>query len=383
MKVKEILQMIPDEALEMLAAESKVNYQVKKLTGKTVFQLILFSLLTAERVSLRVMEELFHSMQFRLLADIGGVETKYNSIRDRIAVINPQYFERIFHLAFDRFNTLLKEQQALIRYDSTMIAVSSKLVEWGMHVGSKTDKVQLKYTIATKGSFPCHVEIFDKPEALSEDKTIPVAIFSDDHSKTGIVVFDRGVQHRKVFKELSDTSRLFVTRAKTDVRYTLVKKQVIKNHISESSVHVEEDLLVQLRDANSHRIDPPFRLIKAIIKSTNEKIYFLSNIDKLSPYEIAAIYRQRWEIENFFKFLKRHLHLNHLVDRNTNGIKVMIYMTLILSILLIAYKKFNHLNGYQQAKLRFTLELEKQIIQQIVLLCAGDPGRMPCLFNDS
>lgn len=181
MRVKKLLELIPDQQLEMLSAESKVDYQVKKLTGKTVFQLILFSMINSERASLRVMEAMFHSMQFRLVAGTEGVETKCNSIRDRIATINPDYFEKIFLFLFDHFNKFLNEQDSIIRYDSTMISVSSGLVEWGMKVGVKSkwrenDKVQLKYTMAIKGSLPCHVEIFDDQQSLSEDKTIPFAI---------------------------------------------------------------------------------------------------------------------------------------------------------------------------------------------------------------
>jgi transposase len=383
MRVKELLQFIPDQELEMLAAESQVDYQVKKLTGKTMFQLILFSLLNSERVSLRVMEALFHSMQFRMVANTAGIETRYNSIRDRIATINPNYFEKIFHRVFDHFSKLLKEQDAIIRYDSTMIAVSSNLVEWGMKVGSKTNKVQLKYTMATKGSFPCHVEIFDHPQALCEDKTIPLAIFNDENSKNSILVFDRGVQKRKVFKKLSDTSRLFVTRIKTDVRYTSIKQLSFDSSATDSSVAIQSDLIVQLQDARSKRIKNHFRLIKATVKKSRKPIYFLTNITQLSPYEIAAIYKQRWEIEPFFKFLKQHLNLTHLVARNTNGIKVMIYMTMILAILLIAYKKFNHIPGYKISKLRFTLELEQEMMKQVVLLCDGNPDKMKHLFDDS
>ncbi len=155
MRVKQLLQLIPDGQLEMLGAESKVDYQVKKLTGKSVFQLILLSMINNERASLRVMESVFHSMQFQLVSGTEGLETKYNSIRDRIATINPDYFEKIFLFLFEHFNKLLKEEHSIIRYDSTMVAVSSRLVEWGMKVGVKNkgsgiDKVQLKYTMATK-----------------------------------------------------------------------------------------------------------------------------------------------------------------------------------------------------------------------------------------
>lgn len=388
MRVKQLLSLIPDQQLEILGAESKVDYQVKKLTGKSVFQLILFSMINSERASLRVMESMFHSMQFRLIAGTQGVETKYNSIRDRIATINPDYFEKIFLFLFEHFNKLLKEQNSITRYDITMVAVSSRLVEWGMKVGVKNkgsgiDKVQLKYTMATKGSLPCHVEIFDDQQSLSEDKTIPFAIFNDKHSKNSIVVFDRGVQKRKTFKKLSDTSRLFVTRINTDVRYHSIRELSFDSSDINSSVSVQADLIVQLQDAKSKRIKTHFRLIKATIKESGEVIYFLTNMKDLTPYEIAAFYKQRWDIEPFFKILKQHLNLTHLVARNINGIRVMIYMTLILAILLIVYKKLNKISSYKIAKLRFELELDEEIMKQVAILCGGDPNKVNNLFNDS
>ncbi|MGB3075273.1 MAG: transposase [Chitinophagales bacterium] len=93
--------------------------------------------------------------------------------------------------------------------------------------------------------------------------------------------------------------------------------------------------------------------------------------------------RLRWDIEPFFKFLKQHLNLTHLVSRNINGISVMIYMTLILAMLLIVYKKLNKISSYKIAKLRFTLELDEEIMKQVAILCGGDPKKVKNLFNDS
>lgn len=101
MRVKQLLQLIPDEQLEILAAECKVDSQVKKLTGKCMFRLILFSMINSERASLRVMEVMFHSMQFRLVAGMEGIETKYNSILDRLGRIVTDYFEKIVKFLFD------------------------------------------------------------------------------------------------------------------------------------------------------------------------------------------------------------------------------------------------------------------------------------------
>ena len=58
-----------------------------------------------------------------------------------------------------------------------------------------------------------------------------------------------------------------------------------------------------------------------------------------SATEIAELYKRRWEIEVFFKFIKQHLDFSHLLSRNENGMKVEMYMTLITAILLIVHKK--------------------------------------------
>jgi transposase len=251
-----------------------------------------------------------------------------------------------------------------------------------MKVGSKTDKVQLKYTVGMKGSFPCSIKIFDKPEALSENKTIPAAIFEDKVSSTGIVVFDRGVHERKIFEKLSEKEIQFVTRINPNARYHVLERLKISELPEQATILIHEDLIVNLKNGNEKWSQSKFRLLKATICQTNETICFVTNIENMTAYEIAKIYKQRWKIEELFKFLKQQLNLSHLVTRNENGIRVMIYMTLILSILLIAYKKLNNISSYKIAKIRFSNEIESEIVKQIVLLCDGNPQIMSHLFND-
>src|SRR5438552_4178827 len=140
MNASALLNLIPEKELEFLSAETKTDHQVKKLTGPTMFRLILFSMLNSNKTSLRIMESFYHSATFRALAGKENSTTKYNSIRDRITTINAKYFEKIFYVLFDKFSDKLKEKNTLIRFDSTMIAVSSKVVDWGMKVGHKTNK---------------------------------------------------------------------------------------------------------------------------------------------------------------------------------------------------------------------------------------------------
>jgi hypothetical protein len=297
-KIKEILQFIPEEELSFLASQSDVDHQAKKLDGVTVFKLLLFSLLHHSKASLRIMEQLYSSMQFRLINKMENQTIRYSSISDRLATINSIFFERVFYTVFDRFNKHFNEQDSLLRYDSTMISISSGLVDWGMKVGKvgkKAHSVSLKYTIGTKGSFPCHVKIYDSPQGLSEDVAIPAAIFENEISKSGVIVFDRGVRARKVLQNLSESDRPFVTRINTDVRYQEVKERNItkKNKRTNASVTIKQDLEVLLKDKNEKWTSISFRLIKAIIKQTGEPMYFLTNIPDLPPDEIAFIYKQR------------------------------------------------------------------------------------------
>ena len=100
----------------------------------------------------------------------------------------------------------------------------------------------------------------------------------------------------------------------------------------------------------------------------------------MQAHEIATIYKKRWQIEVFFKFLKQELNLSHLISRGTNGIKVMFYMTLILSILLSVYKRMNHLKGYKIPRIKFSNELERNLIKQIVIISGGNPEKVPKLI---
>ena len=98
----------------------------------------------------------------------------------------------------------------------------------------------------------------------------------------------------------------------------------------------------------------------------------MTNDFDLSAKEIAAIYKRRWDIEVFFRFLKQELNVSHLVSLNNNGMQVIIYVTLIVAMLILIYKKANNI-GYKTAKKRFKMEIRNLTIALIVVQCGGDP----------
>lgn len=150
MEAIEILNYIPEERLKFLASETKVNYKSKKLDGITMFQLLLYSMLTERRSSLRVMEEIFSSFQFQnIQLKAKHRSIKYNSISERLNTINPVFFEKLFEDCYTRFRHYFKnEKPNIIRFDSTLISISSKLIDYGFHTGgSRGNKKQLKFTM--------------------------------------------------------------------------------------------------------------------------------------------------------------------------------------------------------------------------------------------
>jgi len=383
MKFEAILNYISDDELSILSAQTKVDHQVKKLNGSIIFKLILYSMLEYGKPSLRVLEECFNSSEFILLANQNKIKSKYNSLSDRISNINAVYFEKIFELLFDKFHAELKEEKAVQKYDTTMVAVSSKLVKWGMKIGSKTDKKQVKFTIGMHGSLPCDCKIYTDQKHLCEDLTIPEVIYNYRYNKSSIVTFDRGVQSRNTFATLTNADILFVTRIKTNATYKTLKSREIKTSKNSSSVSLTEDLEVNFIEHSTKKPIPvAFRFIRGYIKTSNEEICFVTNNFELDAYEIAELYRKRWEIEVFFKFIKQELNFSHLLNRNLNGIKVMVYMTLILAMLIIVYKKKNNLAGYKIVKMKIGNELQKSLIREIVILSGGDPGKIAHIIDD-
>ena len=112
-------------------------------------------------------------------------------------------------------------------------------------------------------------------------------------------------------------------------------------------------------------------MIRFLVENKKEPIVLITNILHLCADEIAQMYRRRWDIEVFFRFLKQELNFSHLLSLNDNGIQVVLYMTLITAMLVMIYKKENEL-GYKTAVRRMGIELESLVMAIIVIQSGGD-----------
>lgn len=376
--IKQLLELIPENELSVLAQATKVDYQVKTLYGRSMFYLLLYGLATCEKTSLRGLEDVFNSNRFKILFSLDrGSTVKYNSLSDRLATMELSFFEKAHKLIYSAFNKQFSasesESHNIVRVDSTMVAEGASKLAEGMAVGCKKNgKRQVKYTLCMEDLFPSSVQVFTSQSELSEDKTIPQAILNvTDPSPNTVFVFDRGVSSRKTFADIDDRDWNFVTRMKTNARYYKLEELNLPESVLIDNMVVRSDELVELYDRNSKRLPNKFRLVKGL-NDKGKEFFLLSNMFDASVSEIMNIYKKRWDIEVFFRFIKQELNFNHFISTNTNGIKIILYMTLILSMLVLIYKKSNEI-GYKTAKRRISMELDDLVTIQIVIACGGNP----------
>jgi hypothetical protein len=381
--ITELLSLLPDEELNKIAKRTRVNYYVKVLDGKSIFYLILYALIECQRNSLRTMEDIFNSPQFKFLFNLDSSQTiRHSSISERLSVINIEFFHQAYELTYNYFSIyftrMQRENAKLIRVDSTMVAeAANKLLE-GIGAGRKKDgKKQIKYTVAFDGNLPCMAQIFTQKKYTSEDKTIPQVVFKyAKKDQSAIFTFDRGVCKREVFRNLSNQGTLFITRLKTNAKFKLVREVEDGKNRKVGSLELIKDMEVQLTTGGTRNKkfgDEKFRIIIARHPEDGTEYWFLTNLFDIEVEQALEYYKKRWDIEVFFRFLKQELNFSHITSTKPNGIAVMLYMTMITAMLVLVYKKLNKV-GYKTAVRRISLEINELIIKMIVKHCGGDPS---------
>lgn len=384
--VRELVSIVDTKMLDDAAASTDVNFQVKKLNGQVIFKLLLLAILDDTKVSLRVMEELFSTSRFKVFAKTDNDEsTRFNSLSDRLSRIDASFFATIFEQTFLLCQSQLGKKVPgglqLRLFDSTCISASAKLLKHGMinglanKSGNHTIR-QIKFTLGLQDGLPQKILFFNQQQHLGEDITLREILMESAFEPNEVAVFDRGLKKRKTFQELKNKEILFVTRINPSKNIDVIKELPVPSGTQTNSLMINSDQIVYLYYEKKRKLKESFRLIKATSLQSNETLWFLTNIEEnISAETITDIYKQRWDIEVFFKFIKQHLHLKHFLSYSENGIQVMMYMSMIAAILLLIYIKKNELKGYKIAKYRFVGELDLEIVREIVLACGGDPAK--------
>lgn len=388
MKVDKLLSLIPDELLRDLALETNVDRYSKKLQGEVIFKLMLHCIISHKNNSLRTMESAYESMVFQLLNQKyqrNGI--RFSSISERLSSIEVSYFEKLFQGCVASYKSIIgKEADNIIRFDSTIVSLSTNLIKIGYQLNGGSAQVkQLKFTVGYT-DIPEVVHFYHEKAYTSENTALKRTILEniDLHDKSVIRVFDRGITARKAYDELTNKSLSFVSRISGNAIEEVISRNKdisAEKPIYTASLKIVSDRWCYLFGSNK-KSKHPVRCIEAYRLNTNEKFVFVSNIADLTSTEITEIYKRRWDIEVFFKFIKQLLNFSHLVNRSENGVQVMLYVTMIAAILLTAYKKQHKLSGYKIPRQKLAEELEKEVTKHIIVLCGGNPDKLDDLLTN-
>lgn len=387
-----LLREIPDELLIGISSKTRVDYCSKVLTGKLMFYLLLYGILYVDRLSQRGLRDAFSSPMFRTIFNYRGKSgISHSSISERLGVIELRFFEEVYNLMYQRFSSLYTKKEiagmCLQRVDSTMVCETcNKLKEglsWGnQHQGGK----MIKYTLDFDGMFASFHSIHKKKEYHVESLALSENVLNHfkkvkDHSM--VYIFDRGMLSAPAFQEMKQEEGLwFVGRLSENRKLKEIKRYPVEQEKFTQGTLLSDGLYqlykrwdtVNRNGKISNRIqlvEEDFRVIRFIPAGEKESILLITNIMYISAEDVAKMYRRRWDIEVFFRFLKQELNFSHFLSLNDNGIQVVLYMTLITAMLVMIYKKENQL-GYKTAIRRMGIELESLIMAIIVIQSGGD-----------
>jgi len=188
--------------------------------------------------------------------------------------------------------------------------------------------------------------------------------------KGSIVAMDKGYNDYAWYKQLTDKGIFFVTRLKTNAAYRVVsRRSVLKNK------GLSCDQTIEFTGIQTSRKCPiQLRRIGYRDAETGKHYIFLTNNFKLSARTIADIYKARWQVELFFKWIKQNLKIKSFVGTSKNAVMTQIWIALCIYLLLSFIKFQSKLKKSMQQILRL-LQLNLFEKRDMMALLRGDPPR--------
>lgn len=212
--------------------------------------------------------------------------------------------------------------------DSTTISLSLKLFSWAPGKYSR-GAIKMHTLLDLRGSIPSFVMITDGKYHDSNilDVLVPV---------TGaIYLMDKAYIDFAALYHMHERGAFFVSRAKTTMDYTVIEN----NFNIDLRFGLKSDRTILLAGYKSSKLYPePLRLVEYYDDQNDILLTFLSNNHEVSALEIAKLYRNRWQIETFFKWIKQNLTIKKLWGQSENAVNIHIWVA-ICTYLIVACVK--------------------------------------------
>jgi hypothetical protein len=212
--------------------------------------------------------------------------------------------------------------------DATTIDLCLSLFPWAPsrygHGG-----VKMHTMIDIQGAIPVFIDVTHArvPDVLVLDKIV--------HQPGSYVVMDRGYIDFARLYRFNQALAYFVIRAKGDLQF-----RRCASHAIDKSTGLRSDQTILLTGPKSSlRYPIPLRRVSYYSEEIDTRFVFLTNDFLLPPLTVAAIYRQRWQVELFFKWIKQHLRIKHFFGTSSNSVKTQIWIAVAVYVLIAIIKK--------------------------------------------
>lgn len=243
-------------------------------------------------------------------------------------------YETLFNKIFQRCSDLtpkhkFKFKNPLYTLDSTTIDLCLSIFPWA-EFRKRKGAIKLHLLMDHRGEIPSFIVISEGKHSdikIAREVDLPL-------SPDSIIAIDRGYIDYGWLWSLNLRKCFFVTRAKKDMAYRVIGQHDVKGR------GVLKDEAIELTIPQSAAKYPGKMRVVTYLDEESGKVYcFLTNNFHLTASTIAAIYKERWQIETFFKWIKQHLKIKTFIGTSQNAVMTQIWIAMIY-YLLLAYIKY-------------------------------------------
>ena len=310
------------------------NYKVKRFSCADQFRCMAFAQLTF-RESLRDIEACLRASGPKLyhMGVRGNVSRNTlahaNEVRDwRIYADFAQVLIRTARTLYAKEDFGLHLKRTVYSLDSTTIDLCLSLFPWAAFRKRK-GAIKLHTLLDVRASIPSVVII--TPGNVHDVKVLDELLFEAG----AIYVMDRGYVDFARLHRIEESSAFFVTRAKSNFQCRRLYSRAV-----DKTTGLQCDQTVILTGFYSHKDYPEtLRRIRYRDPDTQKRFVFLTNNFTLSPLTIAKVYRARWRVELFFKWIKQHLRIKAFYGASENAVKTQVWIALSVYVLVAIVKK--------------------------------------------
>ena len=369
----QLIEYLPNKEFQKCVSRYRGDHYVKKFSCWDQFLSMAFAQLTY-RDGLRDIESCLQSVGSKLYHM--GFRSKIkrstladaNELRDwriyadfaqvLIAIARPLYADDPIGIELD---------QSLYALDSTTIDLCLSMFPWAKFRKHKA-AVKMHTLIDLHGNIPTFIHITD-------GKVHDVNVLDEILPEAGaFYVMDRGyIDFERLFIfEMS--SAFFVVRTKENV---LLQRRYSRP--IDKTTGLQSDHTVILTSLESAKVYPDaLRRITFVDKQTNKRLKFLTNNFALPALTIAQIYKSRWQVELFFKWIKQHLRIKAFYGTSENAVKTQIWIAISVYVLVAIVRKRLRLESslYQILQILSLTLFEKEPILQVIQASDKEPNTM-------